>query len=168
MDFRHFLILLVLTLLGCKTGNQELIEHYPNQMGEISFNAETDDPAFQLCNEQDLVHSRVSLSYDGGRARILKIGQNMIKNTGLSFDYTGYIMVHFLVNCQGQPGRFRFEAMDMGFMEQDAPAALLDSVDKVVRSLDEWIITRATNAGKDHSKYLNFKFVNGQLDAITH
>lgn len=164
----HILSLWILFLFGCQTRAKDALENYPDQMGEIAFDPQKDDSAFQLCNENDLVHSRTSLSYEGGRSEIMVISTAMMENAGLKVDYTGYIMAHFLVNCQGQTGRFRLESMDNGFMKDEAPDALMALVNKVVMSLDQWIITKTANLGKDHSKYLNFKFINGKLDAITH
>ena len=165
----HWVILCaVLFSFACSRHRQQAPVEYPNQMGEIAFDPKADNPAFKLCNENDLVHSRTSLGYEGGRRHILDISKEMIEKEGLDVNYSGYIMAHFLVNCKGEAGRFRLEAMDMGFMQQEAPEELMAAVKKVVSSLNEWTITKASNAGKDHSKYLNFKFVNGQLDAITH
>lgn len=72
------------------------------------------------------------------------------------------------MNCNGAPGRFRIETMDDGFSPIDSPKGLDNLVKNAVRSLDEWVIEKTENNGKDHSKYLRFKFVNGQIDAIMH
>ncbi|GAB5526244.1 MAG: hypothetical protein Roseis2KO_41160 [Roseivirga sp.] len=163
-------VFMIVTVLvsGCQSDQSENQVDYPNQMGEISFDATKDDPDFTLCNEQDLVHSRTSLSYRGGRKRIEEISREMFSKATGNHDFSGYIIVRFLVNCQGETGRLRIEPMDDGFMEQAAPAGLIDLIRSSVEALDEWTITKPVNKGKDHSKYLNFKIKNGQIDAITH
>ncbi len=161
-------IFVVLLIFGCEPDQSENMTDYPNQMGEISFDATKDDPGFTLCDKQDLVHSRTSLSYTGGRKRIVEISRDLFAKVGGKHDFNGYIMVRFLVNCKGRVGRLRIEPMDDGFMEQAAPAGLIDLVKQSVKALDGWTITKSANEGKDHSKYLNFKIKNGQVDAIIH
>jgi len=162
-----FTVFALLLLLGCQA-DQPVGEQYPDQMGYISFDPSKDSSAFQLCDEADLVHSRTSLSYEGGRARIVELSRRAFAEYSSDIDFTGYVMAHFLVNCKGKIGRLRIDAMDDAFIEKEAPEALINLIDKSVRQLDAWIVSRPANEGKDHSKYLNFKIVNGQIDAITH
>lgn len=168
MKLQAIFMFVVLLILGCESDQSENMADYPNQMGEISFDATKDDPDFALCNAQDLVHSRTSLSYTGGRQRIVQTSREVFATAASKHDFNGYIIVRFLVNCKGQVGRLRIEPMDDGFMEQTAPEGLIDLVKQSVEALDEWTITKKANEGKDHSKYLNFKIKNGQVDAIIH
>jgi hypothetical protein len=84
------------------------------------------------------------------------------------YPFDGYVIVRFLVNCDAEVGRLRIESLDDGFMEQEAPEGLMSLIKKSVKALDQWIITNPANVGKDHSKYMNFKIKNGQVDAIIH
>lgn len=168
MKVQAVFMLFILALISCQIDNAASMNDYPNQMGEILFDDSIDDADFTLCNEKDLVHSRTSLSYTGGRKRIVEISREVLAKATSQYDYNGYIMVRFLVNCNGKTGRLRIEPMDDGFMEQAAPEGLIDLLRKSVTALDKWTITKPANEGKDHSKYLNFKIKNGQIDAIIH
>lgn len=168
MRVQVIFILVVMTIFGCESTNSSDLIDYPNQFGEIPFDAEMDDSSFELCDATALVHSRTSLSYVGGRVRIEEISKKVFDKEGRVYTYDGYVLVRFLVNCKGEIGRLRFESLDGGFMQQVAPEGLVALVRKSVEALNEWTIKTPSNKGKDHSKYLNFKIKNGQIDAIIH
>ena len=154
-------------IVSCQHNNPTSEQIYPDQLGSIAHDASKDSPDFRLCHEADLVHSRTSLSYKGGRAKIVELTKEQFANSD-RIDFDGCVVVHFLVNCQGHPGRVRFEAMDEAFAPKNAPEALVNLLRDTVLSLNNWVISKPANEGKDHSKYLNFKFVNGEVVAITH
>lgn len=155
-------------LVGCDHNKEYESTDYPDQFGEIEFDADLDRPDFQLCDESGLVHSRVSLNYEGGRKRIEEICKERVNIAESTYAFNGYILVRFLVNCKGESDRFRIEILDEGFEKQVCPDALISLVENAVRSLDAWTITKPENEGKDHSKYLNFKMIDGRIDAIIH
>ncbi len=163
-----FILLAFFWITGCGANNSEKANDYPVQFGEIAFDESQDHSDFKLCNSQDMVHSRTSLNYKGGRKRIEKLCMEMINGSENVYSYNGYVLVRFLVNCNGQSGRFRIETLDDGFNQQECPEGLASLVEYAVRSLDEWVVETPGNVGKDHSKYLNFKIINGQVDAIIH
>ncbi len=168
MTERFLMLLTLLWATSCKPNDSGKVNDYPDQFGEIAFDASQDHPDFKLCNPKELVHSRVSLGYEGGRKRIEVICKEVINESEMSFPYNGYVLVRFLVNCDGASGRFRIETMDYGFNEQECPKELVSLIENAVRSLDEWVVEKPENVGKDHSKYLNFKIINGRVDAIIH
>ncbi len=166
---RFLLLFILLWVTACSPNTAEEATDYPDQFGEIPFDASSlDDPDFKLCNPKDLVHSRVSLNYKGGRKRIEELCKEAINGSETSYSYNGYVLLRFLVNCNGTSERFRIETMDEGFNRQECPEGLVSLVENAVRSLDEWVVEKPENVGKDHSKYLNFKIINGQVDAIIH
>lgn len=160
--------LAAMLMLSCQSKDASRSVDYPDQFGEIPFDPARDDSNFALCDSTQLVHSRTSLSYVGGRIRIEEIAKEKFTQHGKSFDYNGYVLARFLVNCKGAVGRLRFEYIDDGFKEQKCPEGLASLIRESVEALDEWTIVTPSNKGKDHSKYLNFKIKNGQIDAIIH
>lgn len=160
--------LIVVFVLSCQSNTSYDTGDYPAQFGEIPFDPNLDDSSFKLCDATQLVHSRTSLSYKGGRPRINEITKASFASHGKVYDYNGYVLVRFLVNCNGKVGRLRFEYLDAGFMEQKCPEGLIALIAKSVEALNQWTIATPSNRGKDHSKYLNFKILNGQIDAIIH
>jgi len=161
-------ILLMVWLVACDGHKNETGFQYPDQFGEIGFDEELDDAAFELCDTSTMVHSRVSLNYEGGRKRIEEICKQQVNVAENAYAYNGYILVRFLVNCNGESDRFRIETLDEGFEQKACPDALVSLVENAVRSLNEWLVIKPENVGKDHSKYLNFKMIDGQVNAIIH
>ncbi len=159
-------VLLGVLMFGCQP--KEVSDDYPAQFGEIPFDPSTDNADFKLCDSTQLVHSRTSLSYVGGRIKIEEGIKTLFTQHGTTYDYNGYVLARFLVNCKGEVGRTRFESMDDGFMQQECPEGLIALIRASVESLNEWTIVTPSNMGKDHSKYLNIKIINGQVDAIIH
>ena len=153
---------------SCHSNQPVDMSEYPSQFGEIPFDPTVDDPGFKLCDSTNLVHSRVSLSYVGGRKRIEEICKDIFEKHKSRYDYDGYIIVRFLVNCEGKIGRLRFESLDEGFTKQKSPDGLVELIRESINALNEWTIIPPENVGKDHSKYLNFKIKNGQIDDIIH
>lgn len=159
-------IFLGVLLFGCQS--KDVSNDYPAQFGEIPFDPSIDNSNFKLCDSTQLVHSRTSLSYAGGRIKIEEAAKALFAQHGVAYDYNGYVLVRFLVNCKGEVGRLRFESLGDGFMEQECPEGLIELIRKAIESLNEWTIVTPANMGKDHSKYLNIKIKNGQIDAIIH
>lgn len=168
MKVAFMFILIVMVTLGCQPEKGTELVDYPNQFGEIPFDPSLDNSGFDLCDSTDIVHSRVSLSYVGGWAKIEAISQGIFDSATDVPVFDGYVVARFLVNCNGQIGRLRLEVLDDGFMEKEAPDELVALVIKSVKTLSEWTITNPANIGKDHSKYMNFKIKNGHVDAIIH
>ena len=160
-------IYLLLMLASCQSEKPTSGQIYPDQLGSIAFDAAMDSPDFKLCDETNLVHSRTSLAYKGGKAKIEVLTREWLAN-GIGVDFEGFVSVHFLVNCQGRSGRVRLNAMDGSFAQKEAPEALVNQLRNMVLSLDEWVIMKPTNTGKDHSSYLIFKIVKGEVVAVTH
>ena len=161
-------MLILVLFFGCKSRSEGDSVDYPNQFGEIPFHPKMDNPIFRLCDSTELVHSRLSLSYQGGRARIEEIAKDLFTQNNHKYEYNGYVLARFLVNCNGEVGRLRFEYLDENFVKQEYPKGLAELIRRSVLALDQWTITIPSNGGKDHSKYLNFKIRNGKIDAIIH
>lgn len=155
-------------LFGCESNTSFKTGNYPDQFGEIPFDSTVDDPSFKLCDATTLVHSRVSLSYVEGRKRIEEISKEAFEAHGDQYAYDGYVIARFIVNCNGEVGRLRLESLNDAFVQQECPEGLISLIRESVEALNEWVITVPSNRGKDHSKYLNFKIKNGQIDAIIH
>jgi hypothetical protein len=164
------LFLLTLVLISCRDNHtdQEPIQKYSAQMGEIPSDADLDDPDFFLCSDSGMVHSRIALSYEGGLSQLDAECFEVLALSEERYTYDGLVLVRFIVNCKKTTGRFRFQTLDESFAHQECPAALQEEIKACVAKLDKWIFIREENREKDHSKYLNFKFDNGKLLSIIH
>jgi hypothetical protein len=155
-------------MMSCQSETKDSREKYPKHLGEIPFDRELDDPNFKLCDSAILVQSRLALSYVGGFSRLAEICKTNYAKAAKKEDYTGIILVRFIVNCENETGRFRFQTLDEAFLHQECPEALVNRVKKCVQALEEWVFLIAENKGKDHSHYLNFKIIDGEIKSIIH
>ena len=164
------LFLIPFVLFGCqpKPVKEDLPTQYPVHLGEIAIDADLNDSYFYLCDSTDIVQSRIALSYEGGFRQLEEECHQALSNSESEYSYDGLILVRFIVNCDKKTGRFRFQTLDAGFAYQGCPEALREEIKSCVAKLNNWIFIHEENRGKDHSKYLNFKFENGELLSIIH
>ncbi|MEM9052593.1 MAG: hypothetical protein AAGC47_11110 [Bacteroidota bacterium] len=165
-----FLVLFGFTLVSCheKDSQESQSKSYPEHLGQISYDPLIDDIAFQLCDTSMLVQSRLVIAYEGTNKALEEECRKHLNLSENRMNYDGYIMARFLINCRKETGRIRLQTLDAQFLEQDCPAELKEEIRRCVLSLNKWIFTRPNNQGKDHSKFLNFKFSNGELQTIIH
>ena len=170
MDRLLYLVLLGFILASCneKDSQQSQSESYPENLGQISFDASIDKEDFQLCDTSILVQSRRAIAYEGRDKALEEECRKQLNLSENETNYDVYIMARFLINCRKETGRIRLQTLDVQFLEQDCPAELKEEIRSCVLSLNKWIFTRPNNQGKDHSKFLNFKFSNGELQTIIH
>ena len=74
--------------------------------------------------------------------------------------------IRFIVNCQGQTGRFRVQGMSYKYNEKTFNKNLTSQLLSLTKQLDGWII--GENGGKkfDYYQYLTFKIEKGKLIEI--
>lgn len=129
------------------------------------------DP-FQLCNSylyrNNPKHRYYyhDVFYKGGNYKLNKLFHNYFSPQDYE-NINGICQLEFIVNCQGQAGRFSLKQFDLDFALTDFPAALQNKMLAFGQSLQDW------NAGKSQSgeyidtyRFLNFKFKNGELVEI--
>lgn len=168
MKAHQYLWLLLVTLpFSCSTGSQETTT-YSRWVGDIPFDKNKDDSSFKLCNEDNVVHSRHALDYDGGKNAIKEACLNAFQFQESFAAFSGYIVIRFIRNCEGETGRFRVQTLDEHFASQDCPKALEEHLLGIVKTLKNWKYARLKDESFDCSKYLNFKINNGKIDNILH
>jgi hypothetical protein len=84
---------------------------FSHTVGELSSNDEIDGD-FKVCNE-DIIPNYYGMGtdHDGGRKAIKNKLLNNLQN--LKFDNSGLITFRFIVNCEGEIGRFRARSTDL-------------------------------------------------------
>ena len=168
---RSSLILFVLLFAaGCvnQLKDPENTPSYPSYIGEISFDSTLDMEDFERCDPDTLVQSRLGVAYVGGNHKLEEECRERLGNLIANFEYEGYIVARFLINCHKKTGWIRLQTLNLSFKEQDCPPQLQKRVKECILSLEKWTFTREENFGRDHSKYLNFKFSSGELQSIIH
>jgi len=170
MKFYFTVFSFIVLLFACQPVliEKEAPKIYSHWIGDILFDAQLDESDFQLCDSTKIVHRRNALSYEKGKQVFKEICLDRFQFQPEFAEFTGYIMIRFLINCNGQTGRFRAESLAPDFSLREAPEGLTNHLLEISRGLKRWNRNRVADENADCSKYLNFKIKNGKIENILH
>jgi len=163
----------VLTLILCsilfscsETKSESKTEkQYFNDLGEIPFDEQLDDENFKLCHEDLTIpfnYGGFGLVYDGEKKKL-------VETINDKFSYqktkgqTGFITIRFIINCEGQTGRFRVIEMDLNLKEKKFDKKISSQILNITKELDGWKSLERWEKKWDVQQYLTFKFKDGVL-----
>lgn len=156
-----FLILLLLIFW--------LVYLMKNNVGDINYNPNIDDKLFNVCDETRVFqYYSVGTSYIGERKSIREEVFNYLKDKNVNLDNkSAYITFRFIVNCNGQPGRYRYKIVDSNFKKTDFAKEEIDKLKNAVMSLKNWQAGVTENkVSVDSYVQINFKIENGEIKDI--
>jgi len=140
-------------------------------VGDIVFDEKIDDPNFQLCNENLIKQYYVRYSSDkpsgyiGEKAAIVKeFSENY--SCPVMEGEDGFITIRFVVNCEGEPGRFRFQEMDFNYLPKKFDKSIPDKLLNITKGLNQWISVSRGEKKFDFYQYLTFRMEKGQIKKI--
>lgn len=163
--------LTLLLAFGCSEKTEKLQLEYEiptrnHDLSYIPFDVNYDDPSFIICDSTSISSGRNRLQYIGGKNNLINDIISNYKYNQKFKSYTGYIVIRFLVNCEGNSGRYRADPLHLDFSPQKATADLLDYSIEIIKSLDHWKKSSPENNKKEYSKYINLKIENGQIQHV--
>ncbi|CAA7385897.1 hypothetical protein [Chryseobacterium fistulae] len=152
-------------LICCQTF--EKVAKYNQYVGDIKFDENLDDPYFKICNPEDTYqyfNGLKGFEYQGEKSaieeRLRELNIRGSKNTN------GYIIIRFLINCEGKPGLFRMMQMNLDYKEKEIDSLLGIQLLKFTKLLDGWSVKRINNREIDYYQYLTYKIKDGQIIEI--
>ncbi len=169
--FRNLCVLLSLYFIGCIDNNVVLtskheITSIDHDLSYIPYDARFDNSNYNICDSTGISSGRNRLKYIGGTSKLRKdITSKYLYNHEYG-TFSGYIVVRFLVNCEGKSGRYRGRSLNLDFSPVNAPADLLKYSIELVKSLDTWIKSSGKDSRKEYSKYINLKINNGRIQHV--
>ncbi len=166
-----FYTLLFLVIFGCSDNNTIPTSKYeiPTRNHNLSytpFDIKLDNPNFTICDSTNISSGRNRLKYIGGKNKLRKdiTSEYLYKPAYATFN--GYVVIRFLVNCEGKSGRYRAQALNLDFSPSNTPSDLLEHSIELIRSLDNWKIPSANDSKKEYSKFINLKISNGKIQHV--
>jgi len=127
-----------------------------DNVGDIAFNDKIDNPDFKVCNENNIFQYYSSKSnYQNGRKEIEKELHETIKE--LTFEKSGLITFRFIINCNGETGRFRLKGVNTELKDTKFDSEKLQILQNAVQNLKNWRIVTYNNKTNDSYFVLNFK-----------
>ncbi|MEM7572696.1 MAG: hypothetical protein AAF433_07340 [Bacteroidota bacterium] len=164
-------VALLLLLLDCAADSSAIsaTAEWPSPKHDLSyipFDVSTDDPAFTICDSTRIRSGRNRLRYHEGTNAFKEAVMAGFTTEPAFADFNGYVVVRFLVNCEGISGRYRAEALQLDFSPAKVDPALLAQALELIKSLNNW--TKATDSAPEteYFKFVNLKIENGDIQHI--
>ena len=135
-------------------------------IGLIPFDPLLDTLSFTVCNE-DYVNPyfhHLDLSIEGEKPAIVDAFETQFNP--VSREENGYVTIRFLVNCEGETGRFRMIELDKDYNPKDFSETLTRQLCDITSSLEGWDALTVDGASYDYVRYLTFKIQEGNITAI--
>ncbi|MBC7773986.1 MAG: hypothetical protein H7246_01005 [Phycisphaerae bacterium] len=164
-------ILLFLALFSaCKTSKKVAtpVSNYPNNVGDIHPDPLLDDPAFRACRESNIPqYYSVQSGFEGEKPAIERYFKQNFKKSKAFEQENGYLTIRFVVNCNGQTGRFRILEMDLDYQPKKFPEALSGQILQLTKQMTGWLPGKSETIPYDYYQYLTFTIVQGEIAQIT-
>ena len=162
---------LILCTAGCENVSEEapatiVIPSFNHDLSYIPFDPEYDEVNYEICDSARINSGRNRIQYKGGSE---KLSADILSNYVIKEEYknfTGFIIIRFLVNCHGLSGRYRAQALHLDFSHSTAPSDLLENVVDIVSGLQQWTRRPGDDPTNEYSKFINLKFENGEIQNV--
>ncbi len=164
------LLLLFLALFSACTPSKNVSvpgSNYPNNIGDIKPDSSLDDSTFRACRESNIPqYYSINSGFEGEKPAIKRyFDQNFKKNRSWAKE-NGYITVRFVVNCNGQTGRFRMLEMSPEYQPKKFSPTLSDQLLQLTKQMSGWLPGRSENIPYDYYQYLTFTITKGEITQI--
>jgi len=165
-----YLIPIAILLYSCNASNVEVSppKKYNNLVGDIPVQADIDNPNFQLCDSTKVIHQRTALRYLGGNEAIEKTYMDKFNPQSSYTQFTGYVVIRFIMNCNNETGRFRVQSLADDFSLQKCPSGMQEELLTIAKNLNAWQHAPTKDTKLDYTKYINIKITNGKVVEILH
>ena len=159
------IILLCLILWSCQNETGQKKE-YLRWVGDIEQNNEIDESGFKICNGDENILQYFNLGegavYSGEKSRIINHFSSEYKPvTGKN--ETGWIRIRFVVNCEGEAGRFRILQSDENYQEKDFDEEIVSQLLNITKEIENWEVLERDEFAIDYYMYLIFKIKDGRI-----
>jgi len=135
-------------------------------VGGISFDANTDDPAFKLCNPDNVLQIyHLKTNMDETPIMVEKEFRAKFKSQDAWKNENALIRIRFVVNCSGTADRFRLLTLSPDLKEQPINKDLEAHILSIAKSIS-WPARRAWQQTVDYYQHFSVWIVNGELSDI--
>ena len=138
-----------------------LYYHMSHTVGEIGLVSKIDGD-FKVCNENKIPNYYVlNTDYEGGKKAIKNKLLGNLQN--LKFENSGLITFRFIVNCEGDIGRFRTESTNLKLQKIEIDSEKLKNIENALVNLKKWNPAKNNFDSFDSYYVLNFKIRNNRI-----
>ncbi|MCB0663673.1 MAG: hypothetical protein KDC24_13085 [Saprospiraceae bacterium] len=146
-------------------------QHGIHRIGYIDFDNTLDkDQPFNLCGEQkdiaDYYNGQLDRArFKGGKRVTWQYVQERL-DPELLGEASGYLTLRFVINCEGQAGRFTTDEADLDFQPKKFKSALINHFYNILQSNKDWKACIIKGEARDAYTYISFKLKDGELVEI--
>lgn len=121
---------------------------------------------FTVCDEDQIY------DYYNSDGADYQAGKNGLRTQILSqyqaahFKDSGYLNIRFVVNCQGEPGRYVMETYDLDLNASPMDEELKAHLFNLTRDLKDWNPIQINDTAQDAYVYISYRLENGKIVAI--
>jgi len=166
-----WIILIFMTLFSaCKPAKNTRAagSNYPNNVGDINTDPMLDDSTFRACRESNIPqYYSVQSGFEGEKPAIIRYFKQNFKKEKTFAQENGYLTIRFVVNCNGQTGRFRIMEMNPDYQPKKFHDALSAQLLRLTKQMTGWLPGKNENIPYDYYQYLTFTIVQGEITQIT-
>jgi len=142
-----------------------LFNQITSSVGDIAFNKELDKSTFKVCDEKRInQYYSVKSNYQNGKRGLKKDLWNSIES--LTFKNSGYITFRFVINCNGETGRFRVKTVDSELKINYFNAEKIKTLQSFIENLEKWDVKKWNDRTFDSYFHLTFKVNNGKITDV--
>lgn len=153
-------------LFSCQS--EKTVTVYPNQVGDIVFDKNIDNPDFKRCMDKDYgiqyYNDSEGFQYKGEKIAIIRELEKL--NLSSSKKINGYVTIRFVINCEGKTGLFRVQQMNENYLEEDFDKVFLSQLLNFTKSLNGWTPKESRGTKLDYYQYLTYKITDGKVSEI--
>ncbi len=164
-----FFVAFTICFLGCSTKEEHQKSEYLRWVGDSVFRSGIDSKTFSACHGDENIYQYFNLSEGPQYVNEKPALELRFKNTFkpvVGENQNGMIRIRFVVNCEGQAGRFRLLQSDFNYQEIIFDKAITSQLLKITKSIANWQIFYKNDTPIDYYQYLIFKIEDGQIIEI--
>ncbi|WP_212005250.1 hypothetical protein [Chitinophaga sp. HK235] len=160
--------LLVLLLQQATMAQHIMIDTTLANVGDIPFDSLRDDPGFKVCHP-DIVfqYYNTPYYYKQHKKEICSEILRQYKPARELAGQNGFVTIRFMINCEGQTGRFRLYCIDENYQPSTFHPALTNQLMEIVKNLKGWQPSLYKGKTYDTYQYLTFHIQQGNIITIS-
>lgn len=152
------------------TDFKKLMNHGKKRMAYIDPSHTLDDNSdFKICNEEiqigDYYNCENQGQLKGGKGTWKRILKKELNPKKLK-EESGYLTFRFVINCNGEVGRFVTEEADLDFQKKKFDKETISHFFEMVAKQKDWVACNARGTSYDSYAYVIFKLKDGNVIEI--
>lgn len=168
MNPLRYSILLLMLMFCVNTFGQNTVPQHLNvkeKIGWIPFDKSIDNSNFKVCDELNIEeYYQVNPAFGEGLLSIRKYIAAHQGELEALCEKDGYVIVRFVINCQGQTDRYRTKFMSLNYTDENTVnAELQKKIIQLLREMGNWTPGKYDGKTYDCYQHLKFLFKNSQL-----